>query len=120
MLYVASDGDVYTLESRRRMFGASATTSVPVAIKTTDLPLEVGPNPLRAGSPVRFSGAASSADRLDIFDLAGRRVASTPIRAANGRFEAVLDASSTRAWRDGVYFAALRGSREKVRFVVLR
>jgi len=120
VLYVSTDGEDYTLEERRRLFGATGNTSVPV-VPSILAGIRVGPNPLHAGSTVRFSGAVSPwDDRLDVFDVAGRRLASVPVRTAAGRFEAVLDGSATRSWRDGVYFAALRGSGERTRFVVLR
>jgi len=120
MLYVSTDGESYTLDERRRVYGSSGTTSIPVA-PTLASGFDVGPNPLRAGSAIRFSGPASaSSDRLEVFDLAGRRVASVPVRIALGRFEAEVNGAMTRSWGDGVYFATLRGGREKARFVVLR
>ena len=120
LLYVTSDGDLYTLEARSRLFGASATAQVPVSLSPLADGLEVGPNPVRAGFPLRFAGRATVADRLEVFDVEGRRVASLPVRSAGGRFEAQIDPAVTRSWRGGVYFAALRASRERIRFVVLR
>jgi immune inhibitor A len=119
-LYVSTDGESYTLQERRRKFGTTGTTSVPVE-PSIRAGFRVGPNPLRAGSALRFSGAADlAADRLEVFDVTGRRVATVPVRAVDGRFEAVLDGDATRGWRGGVYFATLHGSAERTRFVVLR
>jgi len=93
----------------------AATTSVGPAEPPVNA-LRVGPNPLRAGSLVTFSGRALHDHDLTVFDVAGRSLARLPAAGA-----------TTLAWRArdragaalpaGLYLA--RSGGETVRFVVL-
>lgn len=119
VLQIGESNDQFSLVERRRMMGTNGTTSVPVAI-ALDGTLRAGPNPLRAGGTLRVSGSVSGEpDRLEVYDLAGRRVASVPTIFSARGFTATLDAGLTSRWADGVYFARLRGQPRSVRFVVI-
>jgi len=67
---------------------------------------------LRAGSPlvVRFAGdAPAPGSAVEIFDLVGRRVVSTPLVPHAGGLSAEVPGTTTRGWESGVYFARVRG-----------
>jgi hypothetical protein len=57
---------------------------------------------------------------VDVFDIAGRRVATTATRVSGKQFSARFESDLTSTWSAGVYFVTLRGSRQSARFVVLR
>jgi hypothetical protein len=64
--------------------------------------------------------ALTSPGWLDVFDLAGRRVAAVPTTVAGGVFSATVGARLTARWSGGVYFARPRGLGTSARFVVIR
>jgi hypothetical protein len=113
------DGD-FGLVERRRVMGTSPTSEAPLPV-LPGLALRLGPNPLRAGSTLRVTGRIpAAAGWLDVFDLAGRRVAAVPTIVAGGVFSATVDALLTARWPSGVYFARPRGLDRSARFVVIR
>jgi hypothetical protein len=91
MAYTGSDGSTYAFWStaadqvgnrsvRGSEPGAVTTVQVPTSIERTDLPAEFSlsqnyPNPFNPGTVIRF-GLPEAADvRVEVYDLAGRRVA---------------------------------------------
>jgi immune inhibitor A len=124
LLYAAYPaGSARFIERLRRLDGADPVAVTPVAIAPRPV-LELGPNPLRSGAALEFRwrGAAPAAvPTVDIFDLAGRRVASVPLDDAAGIWRGRLGSSTTAGWASGVYFAKLKGERGgNARLVLLR
>ncbi len=79
--------------------------------------LRFGPNPVRSGGLLRWSGAAVASSGLRVFDLAGREVAR--VAAAGPSAELLWEArdASGRPLPAGIYLA--RSGGETVRVVVL-
>ena len=120
VLYLSYDGTGGALIERERGDWTPQLTAVPPdLLAPSALDLRVGPNPLRAGSPfhLTWAGAPAVANRLEIFDITGRRVASAGAPPSTGA--AIIPASVTRGWHDGVYFVRAAG-RERATFVVIR
>jgi hypothetical protein len=69
---------------------------------------------------LRFDGPAPAEGGLDLFDLAGRRVAAAELRPAGGGWSAEIPASVTSTWPNGVFFARAAGGRVRARIVVIR
>jgi immune inhibitor A len=82
----------------------------------------VSPNPMRAGSAIRFAILDPGPDPgpLVVFDLAGRRMATAALVRRDGGWQAEIAAGETRSWTSGVYFARLPGRPSRARIVVLR
>jgi hypothetical protein len=124
VLYLTfSAGVTQHLERRRRL--APSTVAVPEPSRPlTALTFRLGPNPLRAGAPLVFRAGAdlgSSGQVVDLFDLAGRRVASVPLVPRGEEAFGEVRGDATRGWPSGIYFAHLRGrSRGGARLVVIR
>jgi Subtilase family len=106
--------------------GQTVTATVPQGVTAVGAgpglgrALRVLPNPGTAGSPIRFVAGGAVGDRLDIFDLEGRRVARVPFALASGGRVATwsLRDDAGRPVRPGVYVA--RASEElRTRVVVL-
>ena len=104
--------------------------AVPVPIAATSpTRLSIRPNPVRAGHDVELhwsaapppgSGPAAPA-ALEVYDLAGRRVATVDLQAQGTQLSGRLGSGLTRPWLAGVYFVRLRGaSGPAQRLVVLR
>ena len=79
--------------------------------------LEVSPNPFNPRTEVRFTLAAAGPARIDVYDVAGRHVATL----ADGSFEAgahriVWDGRNDqgRTTASGVYLVVLRGGEERL------
>jgi immune inhibitor A len=129
LYFLGVGGGIRPMERRRyspvNILAAPAPPASPVYPA-----LSARPNPLRAGSALSFrlpdrppapSGPGGLGDVLEIYDLAGRRVASAPlVDDIEGR-RAEIPGSVTRGWGSGVYFARVR-DRETLptRLVVLR
>lgn len=98
----------------------SPTTSVPFASSSG---IHIGPNPLRAGGVLRieWSGVvASPPGPVEVFDIAGRRVASLPWSSSGTGWSARADGALTRSWATGVYFARTGATGASTRIVVIR
>lgn len=124
LLYFLSTGGAIRPMERRRyspvnILAAPAPPATPVL-----LALSARPNPLRAGSALSFRLADrpdGGPDVLEIYDLAGRRVASAPLVDDTGGRRAEIPGSVTRSWGSGVYFARVRDrDTTPTRLVVLR
>ena len=71
--------------------------------------LTAGPNPLpRGGALSLFARGALREPWVDVFDVAGRRLASVALRGEGDRWRGELDARETRLWPAGVYFVRPR------------
>ena len=101
-----------TLEEHARA-GLSHLTSLALAEGT-----------LRAGGAMEIvlrEDASAASDRIEVFDLAGRRVARAILAGPPGARRARLDASETVSWPAGIYLVrALPGRVAAQRVVVLR
>jgi hypothetical protein len=119
-LFVSQNFSDSRLAEHRRLLGSPGTASVPTP--APGLPfLRLGPNPLPPGASLSLSGeTAAPAPWVDVFDVAGRRVATMATRVSGKQFSARFGSELTSTWSAGVYFATLRGSRQSARFVVLR
>jgi len=110
----------FGLVEQRRVRGTNPASEAPLPV-LPGLALQIGPNPLRAGTPLHVNGRIPEVTGwLDVFDLAGRRVAAVPTTVAGGTFSATVDAQLTARWSSGVYFARPRGIDRSARFVVIR
>jgi immune inhibitor A len=79
------------------------------------------PNPVRPGSAIVFAGPGAPPGRMiELFDLAGRALASAPVAVEGRGWRAEIAGARTRAWRSGVYFARFEGEPGRARVVVLR
>jgi immune inhibitor A len=111
------------IRMRRRVVGATALTAA-VPIEPTGTFLRCGPNPLRAGAPLEliWNGVGPvERPRVELFDLAGRRVAEAPLIPAGRGWRAHLSGERTRALAAGVLFARVPGAPQAtVRLVVVR
>jgi M6 family metalloprotease-like protein len=117
VLYSNFDGFDYRQFSRRRRLDGHLVAAVPDVPRAT-LALAVGPNPLRAGQPLVLRGAAIPPSApVDLFDAAGRRLASTQADPAGGR--ATFAREATGPLPPGLYFVRA-GRNAAARFVVVR
>ncbi|MFN0151811.1 MAG: FG-GAP-like repeat-containing protein [bacterium] len=126
--YTASNGQAY--EGIAYLFAGAALTATDVPIdgaigRTPDLLVEgIYPNPARTSATVVYSLRAPSDVRVDLFDIAGRRVG-TPYAGSRtaGRHTETIDArdKNGRILPSGVYFVRVQsGARvetARVRFV---
>ena len=115
VLYTSQRAGVTQLRTRRRRLDP-----MPLAVEAAALPrpsvLRVGPSPLRPGREVVVSGSELAlAVSVDLFDAAGRRVATTTAGAGSARFTP----GQTRLLEPGLYFARVRGGSSQ-RLVVIR
>ena len=120
VLYSAYDGLQYRPLSRRRRLDGSLVADVPQASPSprAGTRLAAGPNPLRAGSTLVLRGASlAPGSHVDLFDAAGRRLASA--EAGRGGGYADFGPDVTRALPAGLYFARASGG-GWARLVVVR
>ncbi len=91
--------------------------------------LSIRPNPARAGQEVEFTwGAAAelthdgtASGALEVYDLAGRRVAVVGLQLRGSQLHGRLGPGQTRPWLAGMYFVRPRGAPGPAqRLVVLR
>ena len=110
---------------RRRQLGGTAARSAPASLQRPEpRPLELAPNPLtngrslavRLGAPGRGGSPV-----VEFYDLAGRRIAALLLRPTWRGWDGELEATVTRSWASGMYFARVRGEpRDGARLMVLR
>jgi hypothetical protein len=115
---------------RSRVSDSPPVLAVAPAVPASAGRLAVLPNPVRAGDPLEilwlapasYGAADPTAPRaLDVFDLAGRHVATVPLESRDLVLRGRLGADLTRPWSAGVYFVRARGARGPTqRLVVLR
>jgi hypothetical protein len=118
LLWTGYDGQSQRLRVRDRNLDGTLVTDVPELPNRRALAFAAGPNPLRAGQALEFSGAALRAgDVVELLDAAGRRVA---LAAADAAGRARLERGATAPLAPGLYFANVRGSAARGRVVVLR
>jgi hypothetical protein len=116
--YVQYTSGGVSILTRQRLIGHTL-------LAVDDLPdvrpsLRVGPNPIRAGQGGRiWCAARPPAAAVELFDLAGRRIARVPLVATASGSWADLPGSVTRAWPSGVVFARVPGFSPE-RLVVIR
>ncbi len=107
---------------RDRTLDPPPVTAVPHLTAPATLALAAAPNPLRPGAALvlRWTGAADGAPpEVELFDVAGRRLAHAPLAAdALGR-AAVFAPGLTATWPAGLVFARTRDGRAMARLVVL-
>jgi M6 family metalloprotease-like protein len=109
--------------TRDRRLEGVPLTAAPGVIATTPLAFAIGPNPLRAGASFEMRGSiALSAGHptVDLYDLAGRRLATLKSSGEGGAWRLRVDGSITSTWPPGLYFARVRGQSGMARLVVLR
>jgi M6 family metalloprotease-like protein len=118
VLWTGYDGATQHLRARERSLDGTLVTAVPAPPDRRAPSFTVGPNPLRAGQTLEFSGARLHAgDVVELLDPTGRRVA---VATADARGIARLARGETSALRPGLYFASVRGGDSRGRVVVLR
>lgn len=107
---------------RRSIEGAPAPVAVgPPAVAVAGTGLRAWPSPLRAGAALVLEVPGGRAgERVDVFDVEGRRVGSATTSAAAGPGRARIEGSETLAWRAGVYFARAHSGGAAARIVILR
>jgi hypothetical protein len=106
VLYSSSKAGSSQVRTRRRRLDPIPTAVEPVAAPSPRIAFRMGPNPLRPGRELRVACAgASEAGIVELFDTAGRRVASARALGGMARFSP----AQTRTLMPGLYFAALRG-----------
>jgi immune inhibitor A len=124
VIYLGFPGGATQQLERRRALVASPVAAPEPTPLVPALALRLGPNPLRAGAALVLQAAfdpGSPAPVVDLFDLAGRRVASvTLVPRGDGAF-AEVPGEATSGWHGGVYFAHLRDRGQRAaRLVVIR
>jgi hypothetical protein len=118
VLWIGYDGVSQHLRVRDRSLDGTFVTAVPDTPDRHAPSFTAGPNPLRAGQALEFSGARLHAgDVVELVDPAGRRVA---VATADARGIARIERGETRALAPGLYFAGVRGGESRGRVVVLR
>lgn len=123
VLYTNYAGTVPALVMRERRLDPAQVVDVPQAAATPVAPrLEAGPNPVAPGQGLAFRWPAGApGDAVELFDVAGRRVATARLERDLGPWRgATLDAGTVAGLRGGVYFARVRGGGGLARLVVLR
>ena len=105
----------------RRLEGVPLTVVQPPGVAPM-LALELGPNPLRAGAALemRWVSAAMNHPVVDLYDLAGRRLATLSAAGSGAMQRLRVDGATTSSWPPGLYFARVRGVSGTARLVVLR
>ena len=110
LYFLGTSGGIRPMERRRyspvNILAAPDPPAIPVLFA-----LRARPNPVRAGSALSFRLADrpdGGAHAVEIYDLAGRRVASVPLVDDAGGLRAEIPGSVTSGWGSGVYFARVR------------
>jgi len=124
VLYLGFPGGATQQTERRRRLESGAV-AVPEPIPAAaPVAFRLGPNPLRSGMALVLRSTvdpASTGQFVDLFDIAGRRVAAVPLSPRGDEAFAEIPGEATHAWHSGVYFARLRGrDLRAARLVVIR
>jgi hypothetical protein len=120
VVYSAYPGGLGHLFEHVRTLDGPITTEAPVSGGPLPTALAANPNPLRAGATLRFSlGAETAADRVELFDLAGRRVAAVALETRGSLKVGALEGGESARLTDGVYFARVAGLPGPARRVVV-
>lgn len=124
VVYVGTTSPLPSFMVKRRVLSPDPTLDAPVRRAAVTPTLVIGPNPLRAGRPLRvWSGSApiGPAPVADVFDLAGRIVTTIALGPAGGGWSGRLEGETSARWASGIYFARVRTDRgPPVRLIVLR
>ncbi len=117
VLYTNYDGS-YTPYSRRRRADGTAAVAVDDLPRPRPRAISCAPNPLRAGHAlVVLSPALAPSAHVEMFDAAGRRIATTIADASGGRAE--FGRGTTAVLAPGLYFVRA-GRSLAARLVVVR
>jgi hypothetical protein len=120
VLYTAYVQDIPIFMERDRKVILQPLTAVDEPPMEIFAAMRAAPNPLRAGSRVRFAGRGQPPrGNLDVFDLTGRRVARAPVLSTSEGWYAEVPGHETSRWMSGVYFARLEEGSARLRIVVL-
>ncbi len=124
VVYRTAPAGVPRLMERRRVSDYPPALAVPPAHPGPVAAVELLPNPARAGEEVQLiwlDPAGSVVTPFDVYDLAGRRVASVEALSQGPALRGRLPAGLTRAWAAGMYFVRPRDRAvPATRLVVLR
>ena len=91
ILYTDDNGTTVHEHARARRLDPPLALSVPPRV-TLGAGFRIGPNPLLAGEELYATGTAlARAGGMDLFDAAGRRVATAPVNAGAARFTPSAD-----------------------------
>ncbi len=126
VLFRSYQGGTAHFMERRRLTDWRPPLAVPLtAALAVPSPISIRPNPALAGREVEFRWAAApggtAAEALEIYDLAGRRVAVVELLPRGPESRGRLASGQTRPWVAGVYFVLPRGAHGPAqRLVVLR
>jgi immune inhibitor A len=130
VLYRSFPGGVPRFMERCRLTDSPAVLAAPQPIAVAPPSrLSIRPNPVRAGQEVEFYwGAApelatvgTESGALEVYDLAGRRVAVVDLQPRGLQLHGHLGSGLTRPWLAGMYFVRPRGAPGRAqRLVVLR
>jgi M6 family metalloprotease-like protein len=130
VLYRSFPGGVPRFMERCRTTDAPGVLAAPqTAMSPLPSPISIRPNPIHAGRDVEFTcGAASErpaagtpSAALEVYDLAGRRMAVVDLQPGGAQLHGRVGSSLTRSWQAGMYFVRLRGAPGPAqRLVVLR
>jgi M6 family metalloprotease-like protein len=116
-------GATQQMERRRRLESGAVAVPEPIPA-VAPVAFRLGPNPLHAGSALVLRSTvdpASTGQFVDLFDIAGRRVAAVPLSPRGDEAFAEVPGQATRGWHSGIYFARLRGrDLRAARLVVIR
>jgi hypothetical protein len=111
VLFSAFRGSAARFMLRRRF---SPNTRLDVAGARTATPtmsVAMAPNPLRRGGSLELTALGPLREPwIDVFDVAGRRLASVELHGSGDRWRGQLRASETRDWPGGIYFMRPRSS----------
>ena len=130
VLYRAFPGGVPRFMERCRLTDSPGVLAAPQPVTVAPPSrLSIRPNPARAGQEVEFvwgavpefAAGGTVPAALEIYDLAGRRVAVVDLQPRGPGFRGRLGSGRTRPWLAGVYFVRPRGAPGPAqRLVVLR
>jgi len=111
VVFSGFEGGVPRLLVRRRTLPLAPLGAPPLVAAPESPAVRVGPNPLPRGAALALiADAALPEPWLDVFDVAGRRLASVRLVRDGERWRGELTGSATRTWPAGVYFIRPRAA----------